>query len=98
MQGVSQQPFTASGEKELNSNEKCAENPHTLKGGPGAWEHIVFGTDQAPSGLESNIERFQKMLDANKISDSDRTKMWGLTTAGILGVDPKTRRLIPKTN
>ncbi len=78
------------------SNE-AAENPHTLKGGPGAWEHIVFGTDETPSGLEPNIERFQKMLDANKVSDSDRAKMWGLTMAGILRVDPKARRLIPRT-
>jgi hypothetical protein len=78
------------------ASDEAAENPHTLKGGPGAWEHIVFGTDEAPSGLPQNIERFQKMLDANKVSDSDRVKMWGLTIAGILGVDRKTRRLIPK--
>jgi len=77
---------------------EAAENPHTLKGGPGAWEHIVFGTDEAPTGLESNIERFQKMLDANKVPDADRAKMWGLTIAGVIGIDPRTRKLIPKTS
>lgn len=77
---------------------EAAENPHTLKGGPGAWEHIVFGTDEAPAGFGPNIERFQKMLDANNVSDSDRAKMWGLTIAGILGIDPKTRKYIPKTS
>ena len=79
------------------ASDEAVENPHTLKGGPGAWEHIVFGTDEAPSGLEPNIERFQKMLDANKVPEADRAKMWGLTIAGILGIDPKTRRLIPKS-
>ncbi len=80
------------------ASDEAVENPHTLKGGPGAWEHIVFGTDEDPSGLGPNIERFQKMLDANKVPESDRAKMWGLTIAGILGIDPKTRKFIPKTS
>jgi hypothetical protein len=46
--------------------------------------------------LQSNIERFQKMLDANKVSASDRDKMWGLTIARILDIDPKTRLLKPR--
>jgi predicted TIM-barrel fold metal-dependent hydrolase len=77
------------------ASDEAQANPHTLKGGPGAWEHIVFGTDEEPSGLQSNIERFQKMLDANKVSASDRDKMWGLTIARILDIDPKTRLLKP---
>jgi len=75
------------------ASDESKENPHTLKDGPGAWEHLVFGTDEVPSGLEPNIERFQKMLDANRVPASDREKMWGLTIARILGVDPKTRTL-----
>ena len=67
-------------------------NPHTLKGGPGAWEHIVFGTDEKPGGLVSNIERFQRMLDANDVPESARRRMWGLTMAEVLGIDPATRR------
>ncbi len=80
------------------ASDEADENPHTLKGGPGAWEHIVFGTDEAPTGLGSNIERFQQMLDANKVPDADRAKMWGLTMARVLGIDPKTRKLIPKAS
>jgi uncharacterized protein len=80
------------------ADDEADENPHTLKGGPGAWEHIVFGTDEAPSGLEPNIERFQKMLDANKVPDADRAKMWGLTMARVLGIDPRTRQLIPRAS
>lgn len=67
-------------------------NPHTLKGGPGAWEHIVFGTDEGPSGLVANIDRFKMMLDANDVPESARPKMWGLTMAEVLGIDPATRR------
>ena len=78
------------------SSKEGEENPHTLKGGPGAWEHIVFGTDEKPSGLAGNIERFQKMLDANKVPESIREKMWGLTMAGSLGIDPKTHKFIKK--
>ena len=37
------------------SAEEGEAKPHTLKDGPGAWEHIVFGTDEKPSGLEPNI-------------------------------------------
>jgi hypothetical protein len=67
-------------------------NPHTLEGGPGAWEHIVFGTDEKPSGLDANIERFQMMLDANDVPGPTRRRMWGLTMAEVLGIDPTTRR------
>jgi hypothetical protein len=72
------------------SNES-EDNPHTLKGGPGAWEHIVFGTDEGPSGLAANIDRFQKMLDANQVPDDVRPRMWGGTIAKILGIDPNRR-------
>lgn len=70
------------------------ENPHTLQGGPTAWEHIVFGSDEGPAGLEGNIERFQMVMDANDVPEADRAKMWGLTMAEILGVDPETRQLV----
>ena len=73
------------------SSDEAEENPHTLKGGPGAWEHIPFGTDEAPTGLEANIERFQKMLNVNNVPVPVRDKMWGLTIAEVLGIDPKTR-------
>jgi predicted TIM-barrel fold metal-dependent hydrolase len=74
------------------SAEEGEANPHTLKNGPAAWEHIVFGTDEGPSGLEPNIERFQMMLDANGVSETTRRRMWGLTMAEVLGIDPETRR------
>ena len=68
-------------------------NPHTLQGGPTAWEHIVFGVDEGPAGLPGNIERYQMAMDANRVPPAERDKVWGLTMARILGVDPKTRRL-----
>ena len=74
------------------ADDESESNPHTLKGGPGAWEHIVFGTDESPTGLEANIKRFQMMLDANNVPQETRDKMWGLTIAEILGIDPKTRK------
>ncbi|MBN2410470.1 amidohydrolase family protein [candidate division KSB1 bacterium] len=75
------------------ADDESENNPHTLKGGPGAWEHIVFGTDEKPTGLEANIQRFQNMLDANNVPDNVRKKMWGLTIAEILGIDPVTRKM-----
>ena len=76
------------------AGDEAERNPHTLEGGPGAWEHIVFGTDERPSGLITNIERFQKMLDANNIPQTAREKMWGLTMANVLVIDPKTHKFI----
>jgi len=76
------------------SSEEGENNPHTLKDGPGAWEHIVFGTDEAPEGLPGNIGRFSQMLDANHVPESSRRKMWGETMAVNLGIDPKTRKFI----
>ncbi len=78
------------------ASDEAVDNPHTLKGGLGAWEHIVFGTDETPAGLEPNIERFQKMMDANQVPQADREKMWGITIAKVLGIDPKSRRLMPR--
>ncbi len=74
------------------ADDESENNPHTLKGGPGAWEHIVFGTDEKPTGLEANIQRFQMMLGANNVPDNVCKKMWGLTIADILGIDPVTRK------
>jgi predicted TIM-barrel fold metal-dependent hydrolase len=74
------------------SAEEGDENPHTLKDGPSAWEHIVFGTDEKPSGLPGNIERFSMMLEANSVPTDIRERMWGLTMAENLGIDPETRR------
>ncbi len=72
--------------------DEGADNPHTLKGGPGAWEHVVFGTDEEPSGLAANIDRFTKMLDANRVPAEVREKMWGLTMARVLGIDPDKKK------
>lgn len=78
------------------AGDEAERNPHTLEGGPGAWEHIVFGTDERPSGLITNIERFQKMLDANNVPQTAREKMWGLTMAKILGIEPKPHKFVSK--
>jgi len=68
------------------------ETAHTLKGGPDAFEHIVFGTDERPQGLAPNIVRFQLFLDANNVPEKNRRNMWGLTMARILGIDPETKQ------
>ncbi|MEE4311655.1 MAG: amidohydrolase family protein [candidate division KSB1 bacterium] len=76
------------------SSEEGEKNPHTLKDGPGAWEHIVFGTDEKPQGLPANIERFTRMLDENNVPQSIRNRMWGETMARNLGIDPETHKFI----
>ncbi|MBW7996544.1 MAG: amidohydrolase family protein [Candidatus Glassbacteria bacterium] len=72
--------------------EEGETTAHTLKGGPDAFEHIVFGTDEDPEGLVGNIERFRMFLDANNVPESNRRNMWGLTMARILGIDPATKK------
>jgi uncharacterized protein len=69
-------------------------NPHTLQEGPTAWEHIVFGVDEGPEGLPRNIELFQKMIEMNNVPANEQPKMWGLTMAKKLGIDPETKRRI----
>ncbi|MBD3288301.1 amidohydrolase family protein [candidate division KSB1 bacterium] len=76
------------------SSNEGEKNPHTLKDGPSAWEHIVFGTDERPQGLPSNIERFSMMLDKNNVPPAIRKKMWGETMAKNLGIDPETHKFI----
>ncbi len=78
------------------SADEAETNPHTFKGGGSGWEHIVFGTDEKPTGLVPNIERFQKMLDANNVPENTRERMWGLTMAKVLGIDPQTHKFIEK--
>ena len=51
-----------------------------------AFEKIVFASDQDPDALEENFRRFNKMLDANNVSEETRAKCYGLTMARILGI------------
>ncbi len=74
------------------SSEESEANPHTLKGGPAAWEHIVFGTDEVPNNLANNIERFERMLTENKVSATMKEKIYGHTIARILGIDVNTKK------
>jgi len=60
--------------------------PHMPKDAVPAFEKIVFGSDQDPEGLEENIIRFNKMLDACGISGETRAKCYGLTMARIHGI------------
>jgi predicted TIM-barrel fold metal-dependent hydrolase len=80
------------------SADESEKTAHTYKGGSDAWEHIVFATDERPTGLVPNIERFQKMLDANNVPEATREKMWGLTMARVLGINPKTHKFIKKSS
>jgi predicted TIM-barrel fold metal-dependent hydrolase len=55
-----------------------------------AWQKILFATDEDPSALEENIRRFNKALDACKVTKEVRDKCYGLTMAGIFGITPVT--------
>jgi uncharacterized protein len=52
-----------------------------------AWEKILFATDEDPSALEENIRRFNKALDACKVSPETRAKCYGLTIARMHGIN-----------
>src|SRR5690606_29471490 len=63
--------------------------PHMPKDLEPAFEKIVFASDQVPEDLEENFIRFNKMLDANDVSQESRAKMYGLTMARLLGIEVK---------
>ncbi|MEX1239354.1 MAG: amidohydrolase family protein [Cyclobacteriaceae bacterium] len=51
-----------------------------------AFEKIVFASDENPGALVENFRRFNKMLDANDVSEETRAKCYGLTMARIHGI------------
>jgi predicted TIM-barrel fold metal-dependent hydrolase len=66
--------------------------PHMPKDAAPAWEKILFATDEGPEALEENIRRFNKALDACNVSEETRAKCYGLTMAGIFGIQPETSK------
>ncbi len=64
----------------------AAGKPHMPKEVVPAWEKILFATDEGPDALEENIRRFNKALDACKVSPETRAKCYGLTIAKIFGI------------
>ena len=61
--------------------------PHMPKDAIPAFQKIVFATDQSPEGLEENIIRFNKVLDACGVSEETRKKCYYETIAKIHGID-----------
>lgn len=60
-------------------------SPHAVY----AFEKIVFGTDEPPENLESNIARYEALLEACKVPEASRRKIYGETIAGILNIKPR---------
>ena len=52
-----------------------------------AFQKIVFATDESPDGLEDNIIRFNKMLDACDVPEETRKMCYYETIAKIHGID-----------
>ena len=63
-----------------------------LGGKPGAFEHIVFGSDTQVQMVEEKIGEFERFLEANQVPEEIREGMWGLTLARFLDLDPQTHR------
>jgi len=61
--------------------------PHMPEDAVPAFEKIVFATDQSPEGLEENIIRFNKVLDACGVSEETRIKCYFQTMAQIHEID-----------
>ena len=68
--------------------------PHMPEDAVPAFEKIVFGTDQDPSGMEENILRFNNVLDACEVSQETRDKCYYGTMARIHNID--VSRYLPK--
>jgi predicted TIM-barrel fold metal-dependent hydrolase len=54
-----------------------------------AFEKLVFGTDEAPDALDSVLARHEAMLEANKVPEASRKKIYGETMARLLGITPR---------
>ena len=68
--------------------------PHMPKDALPAFEKLVFASDQDPQGLEENIIRFNKMLDACGVSEESRIECYYGTMARIHGID--VQKYLPK--
>jgi uncharacterized protein len=51
-----------------------------------AFEKLVFGTDEAPESLDKVMAQYEAMLEACKVPESSRRKIYGETMARILGI------------
>lgn len=49
-----------------------------------AFEKLVFGTDEPPEQLDTNLRRYEAMLDACGVPEASRRKIYGETIARIL--------------
>ena len=54
-----------------------------------AFEKLVFGTDEAPDALDSVLAKYEAMLEANKVPEASRRKIYGETMARLLGIAPR---------
>jgi predicted TIM-barrel fold metal-dependent hydrolase len=61
--------------------------PHMPRNAVPAFQKIVFATDQSPDGLEENIIRFNKVLDACEVSRETRRKCYYETMAKIHNIN-----------
>jgi predicted TIM-barrel fold metal-dependent hydrolase len=51
-----------------------------------AFEKLVFGTDESPEALDSVLAKYEAMLEANKVPEASRRKIYGETMARLLGI------------
>ena len=68
------------------------DTPHMPKDLVPAFEKIVFASDEDPDALEENFRRFNKVMDANDVSEETRAKCYGLTMARIHGITVDTSK------
>jgi len=61
--------------------------PHMPADAVPAFQKIVFATDQSPEGLEENIIRFNKVLDACDVDEETRKLCYYGTIARIHNID-----------
>jgi predicted TIM-barrel fold metal-dependent hydrolase len=61
-------------------------SPHAVY----AFEKLVFGTDEVPENLDTVMGRHEAMLNDCKVPEESRKKVYGLTMAKILGIQPRT--------
>jgi predicted TIM-barrel fold metal-dependent hydrolase len=60
--------------------------PHSSPHAVYAFEKLVFGTDEPPEQLDNMLTRYEALLDACKVPEASRKKIFGETMARILRI------------
>jgi hypothetical protein len=64
--------------------------------GTGPWDKILFGSDVRIESMAEVMDDYRRLMDALKLSEDDRKKVWGGNAARIMDADDASGSSHPK--